>query len=208
MLTISRRAANDLDLRAMTQGRGALGRNLATISVPAGIVVFGIAYAFSRSWWIAVAAGVGLFAISLYSNLIFFRKVRRGELLRTQSRAVEVLEVSADRVLNVEPVGDNAPAYCFFVGERKALLLVGQWLLKYESFPSKTFRLHLWSETKVPIRIDETGPTVLPEHSDVQLRTAYRILQFELIDASPETLQADLDSALGSARSRASAYLA
>src|SRR5215831_6406713 len=179
MLTINCRAANDLDLKAMTQGHGALGRNLATISIPAGIGVGGIAYALSRSCSIAVAAGVGLFAISLYSNLTFFRKVRRCEFLKTDSKAVEVLEVSADRVLDVEPVGDNAPALCFFVGERKAMLLVGQWLLKYDSFPSKKFCLYLWSENKVPIRIDAIGPTVEAEHSDVQFRPAYRMRQFE-----------------------------
>jgi hypothetical protein len=114
MLTTNCRAANDLDFKAVTQGRGSLGRNLA-VALTAGMVVGGIAYAFSRSWWIAVTAGVGLFAISVYSNLMFFRRVRRYEFPRTDSKAVEILEVSADRILDVEPVGDNAPAFCFFV---------------------------------------------------------------------------------------------
>ena len=145
-------------------------------------------------------AGVGLFAISVYSNLMFFRKVRRYEALRTDSKAVEMFEVSADRILDVEPVGDNGPAFCFFVGGRKTLLLVGQWLLRYDSFPSKSFCLHLWSETRVPIRIDAIGPTVEPEHCDVQLRPTHRLRQLALFEASPETLQADLDNALGIAR--------
>jgi hypothetical protein len=199
MLAISHRAANDLDLRAVTQGRGTLQRNVATLSAPAGIVVGGIAYAFSRSWWIAVAAGVGLFGLSLCSNLMFFRRVRHCESLRADSTAVEVLEVSANRVLDVEVVGDNEPAFCFFVEERKALLVVGQWLHEYDFFPSKRFCLHLWSETKIPIRIDAIGPTAIPERSGVQLRTTYRTRKFELIDASPDTLQADLDSTFGSA---------
>jgi hypothetical protein len=199
MLAIRHRAANDLDLRAVTQGRGTLQRNVATLSAPAGIVVGGIAYAFSRSWWIAVAAGVGLFGLSLCSNLMFFRRVRRCESLRADSTAVEVLEVSANRVLDVEVVGDNEPAFCFFVEEGKALLVVGQWLHEYDSFPSKRFCLHLWSETKIPIRIDAIGLTAIPERSVVQLRTTYRTRKFELIDASPDTLQADLDSTFGSA---------
>lgn len=205
MLTIEFRAANDLDIRAMTEGRGALGRNLATISLPAGIVAGGIAYAFSRSWWFAAAAGIGLFAISTYSNIVFFRKVRRWEFRRTDSKAVKVLEVVADRVLDVEPIGDDAPALCFFMGERKALLLVGQWLLKYDSFPSKSFRLHVWSENETPIRIDAIGPVVRAESSSVLLRSGYRKRQFELIDAAPETLQADLDSTLGPTASSAGA---
>jgi hypothetical protein len=201
LLNIKYRAANDLDLRTIRQGRGSFGRNVATVSLPFGIVACAVVYVIWHSWWSASAVGIGLFAASAYSNLAFFRNIKRWEFLRTDSKAVEVLEVSADRVLDVEPVGDNAPALCFFVGEGKALLLVGQWLLDYDLFPSKSFCLHLWREKKQPIRIDVIGSRVDAEHSNVQLRKAYRLRQIELIDASPDTLQADLDSAFGDKRS-------
>jgi hypothetical protein len=203
MLTINYRAANDVDLLTIRQGRGSLGRNLTTVSVPIGIFTFGLVYAIWHSWWSAGAVGIGLFTASVYSNLAYFRKIELGEFLKTDSKAVEVLEVSADRVLDIEPVGDNGPALCFFVGQGKALLLVGQWLLNFDSFPSKSFCLHLWRDTRLPIRIDVTGPTVDAEHFNAQLRPAYRLRQIEWIDAAPDTLQTDLDNALGAKRSRA-----
>jgi hypothetical protein len=107
-----------------------------------------------------------------------------------------VLEVSASRVLDLEPLGDDAPAFCFFVEERTALLLVGQWLLPYDSFPTLTFRVHRWSDTKEPIFIEANGPQIEPEPSGVQLRRNHSYGKIELIEAAPETLQNDLDRVL------------
>lgn len=50
----------------------------------------------------------------------------------------------------------------------------------------------------MPIRIDAIGPTLVQEHPNVRLRATHRLRQFQLIDASPDTLQADLDRALDS----------
>jgi len=98
--------------------------------------------------------------------------------------------------VDIEALGDNSPALCFFVGDGKALLLVGQWLLNYDSFPTESFRVHRWSDSKECIRIEATGPQIEAEHSNVRLRPSHRFGELELIDANPETLQEDLDRAL------------
>ncbi|MGB7844276.1 MAG: hypothetical protein WBL63_01575 [Candidatus Acidiferrum sp.] len=112
------------------------------------------------------------------------------------STAVEVFDVSASRVLDVEHLGSNGPASCFFVDDGKALLLVGQWLLEYASFPNKSFRLYRRSDTKKPIRIEVIGNRVEPEHSTVRLLPNYRVTKVQMFDATPETLQEDLGRAL------------
>jgi hypothetical protein len=195
MISIYQRAADDLDLDALTEGRGSLVRNLAMISLPSAAVALGIVYAIWRSFLAAGVVAAALFAASLFSNIVFFRKVNRHRLLKADTTAVEVFEVAAQRVLDIEPLGDDAPALCFFVGERKALLLVGQWLLKHEAFPAASFRLYRWRDSKKCIRIEVTGSQIETEHSTVQLQPSYRLRQIELIDAAPETLQEDLDRA-------------
>jgi len=203
MISIHHRAADDLDLEALTEGRGSLLRNVVTASLPGTAIVFGIVYLIWRSVMAAAVVGVGLFAGSLVSNIRFFRKVRLRQSLKADSTAVEVWEVSAQRVLDIEPLGDNAPALCFFTGDRKALLLVGQWLLEQDSFPALSFRLHRWRETQECIRIEVAGPQIEPEHSTVRLRSSHRFGKVELIEAGPETLQEDLDRALDRKTKRA-----
>ncbi len=105
------------------------------------------------------------------------------------------MEIQASRVLGIEPLGSHDPALVFFAGDGKALLLVGQWLLSYRSFPSTSFRLYQWADTKKPIRIEPTGRRISPEHSTVQLRPSYRFADVEVFEATPETLQNDLDRA-------------
>jgi len=196
LLTASHRAANDLDLKRLTRAHGTLGRNIATVSLPAAAVVFGIAYVLWRSMLVAAVIATSLLVASLISNIRFFRKVKQRELLKADDKAVTVFDVSSDQVLDIEPLGDNAPAFCFFVGEEKALLLVGQWLLDYDSFPTKSFQIHCWANTKEPIRIEMNGQHVEPEQSRIKLRSNYQFGKIELFDATPETLQSDLDRAL------------
>jgi len=195
MITIYHRAADDLDLKALTEGRGSLLRNVVTASLPGAAIVFGIVDLIWHSVMAAAVVAVGLFAGCLVSNIRFFRKVRRRQSLKADSTAVEVWEVSAQRVLDIEPIGDNAPAFCFFTGDRKALLLVGQWLLEWDSFPAQSFRLYRWRETQECIRIEASGPQIEPERSTIRLRPSHRFRQVELIEAAPETLQEDLDRA-------------
>jgi len=187
-------SVDDRDLRAMTRGRGTPGRNLLLVSLPAAVLLFGVVYAVWRSFLAAFVVGVFVLAASAWSNVRFFSDVRR----RRQAGvgAVQVTEVEASRILDIEPLGSHGPALVFFAGDGKALLLVGQWLLGYRSFPSSSFRLYQWADTKKPIRIEPTGRRVKPEHSTVQLRPSYHMTEVEVFEATPETLQDDLDRAL------------
>lgn len=179
----------------MTRGRGSLWRNLLFVSLPVALVLFGLVYLFSRSVLAASIVATAAFVGSVWSNVSFFTAVRRRENLRSDDRAVEVTEVEASRVLEVEHLGSHGPAWVFFSDDGKALLLVGQWLLSFRSFPSESFRLYRWSDTKKPIRIKSTGKRIRPEHSTVCLRASHRLGDVELFDATPETLQDDLDNA-------------
>jgi hypothetical protein len=170
--------------------------NIVKVSIPAAVVTFGIVYFFWRSVPGASVIAGSLFVASLVSNFRFFRKVKQRELLKTDAKAVTIFDVSSDRVLDIEPLGDNAPAFCFFVGEGKALLLVGQWLLEHDSFPAKSFQVHCWTNTKDPIRIETNGQPIEPEQSTVTLRPSHHFGKIVLFDATPETLQSDLDRAL------------
>jgi hypothetical protein len=99
--------------------------------------------------------------------------------------------------LDIEPLGSHGPAWVFFGDGSKALLLVGQWLLSFRSFPSRSFLLYRWADTKKPIRIKSTGKRVKPEHSTVSLRAEHHLNDVEVFDATPETLKDDLDRAFG-----------
>ena len=179
----------------MTRGKGSLGRNLLFVSLPIALVLAGIVYAFWRSPVAASLVGAATFISSAWSNVSFFRGVRRRTGSAADGQQVAVTEVQASRVLDIEPLGSHGPAYVFFGAEGKALLLVGQWLLEARSFPSDAFRLYQWADTKQPIRIEPTGRRVRPEPSTVQLRPGYRLSDVEVFDATPETLQQDLDRA-------------
>lgn len=196
MLSTYRRPVDDLDLKSLTHEKGSFQRNVVTRTIPVTVIVFGVVYMLRRSILIAGAVAAALLVGSLTSNFRFFRYVKRRKSQKQDAAAVEVLEVSASNVLEVEPLGDNAPAYCFFVGGRKALLLVGQWLLRYEPFPAGVFRLHRWADTKQPIRIDSVEQPMKAEASAIRLRRTHRFGKVEILDASPETLQEDLDRSL------------
>lgn len=197
MMTAYHRAADDVDLKALTHERGSLWRNLATASLPVAALTFGIVYAVWRSALTAGIIATGLFLASVLSNIRFFRHVKHRENQKKDANAVEVFEISASHVFDIEPLGDNAPALCFFLDEGKALLLVGQWLLEVDSFPADSFRLHRWADTKKPIRIEVTGQPLKAGHSTVRLRPRHRFGKMEMLDATPETLQDDLDRVLG-----------
>lgn len=197
MLRVYYRPADDQDLGEMKRGSGSLARNVTVIALPLCLVVFGAIYLLSHSSVLAGSIASLLFLASLTSNFRFFSDIKRRELAKTNPQAVEVLEVEAVRVLECEHLGSHGPAFCFFVGNGKALLLVGQWLLRNRSFPSLNFRLHRWSDTGKPIRIELTGSKIKAEPSTASLRPGYRNKDIEVFDASPDALQADLDRAFG-----------
>jgi hypothetical protein len=195
MIRIYHRAANDSDLKAMRKFRGSLWSNLLLVTLPAAAALFVIAWLLSRSLPISGVVAGGFFLASLISNARFFREVNQREQLKSDAHAVEVTEVEASHVLDIEHLGSYGPAYCFFVGEGKALLLVGQWLLDCRSFPSSSFRLHRWSDTGKPIRIEPTGKRIKPQESTARLRAGYKAGDVEIFDAAPETVQVDMDRA-------------
>ena len=179
----------------MTRGKGSLGRNLLVVSLTAGLLLFAVVYVIWRSVIAACFVAGFAFAASAASNARFFSSVRRRQRSRAGARAVQVTEVEASRVLDIEPSGSHGPALVFFAAEGKALLLIGQWLLSSQAFPSASFRLYQWADTKEPIRIETTGRRVNAEHSTAQLRPSYRLADVEIFEATPETLQNDLDKA-------------
>lgn len=189
------RTAGDRDLQDMQRGKGELRRNILFVTMPVTAVVFVLVYLLSRSTFEASLLSGVFFAASLYSNVRFFRDSRRRARMKRDPRAVEVIEVDALRVFEIEHLGSHGPAYCFFVENEQALLLIGQWLLEVREFPASAFRLHRWSDTGQPIRIEVTGKQLEPEHSTVTLRSTYRNGDIEVFRAKPETLQNDLDSA-------------
>jgi hypothetical protein len=111
----------------------------------------------------------------------------------TDRSTVEVMEVEATRVLDVEHLGSHGPAYCFFTADGRALLLVGQWLMRIPV----SFRLFRWVEDGQPIRIEATGRKAAPEHSTVGLQSHYSNGDIEIFRAQPQTLQQDLENAFG-----------
>ena len=197
MIHTSHRAAVPADLKAMTRFRGSLISNLLLVSLPISASVFAAAWFLSRSMLIAGLISIVLFMASAVSNIRFFKEVRRRQRLYADDHAVEVIEVHAFRVIDVEPLGSRSPALCFFSEDGKALLLIGQWLLDQRAFPSKEFRLDRWSDTKIPIRIESTAPEITPEHSSVQLRAEYKIGDVELFEGEPDALQENLNRAFG-----------
>lgn len=198
MIRTSRRPANDDDLRAVKPPGSSFGRNLVKGSLPLAGLVFVAALVVTGSVLIAGVIGGGFFAASLVSNLRFFGNVTRRAGQKGDGNAVEVIEVEASRVFDIEPSGSHGPALVFFSDDGRALLLAGQWLLEQPSFPSTSFHLFRWADTGKPIRIEATGADVTPEHSTVQVR--HRLRDIEIFEAKPETLAQDLDRQFGRAR--------
>lgn len=197
MIRTYRRSADPRDIDAMKQGKGSLVRNILTVTLPIGAVLFVGMYLVARSYRLGFAvAGVFVLA-SVWSNTQFFKTVGKRERSGSDQSTVEVTEVEAIRVFDIEHLGSHGPAYCFFTDEGRALLLVGQWLMRIPKFPSLSFRLSRWADDGSPIRIEVTGRKVKPEHSTVGLQGHYSNGDIEVFRAQPQTLQQDLENAFG-----------
>ena len=188
-------SADNRDFKAMTRGKGSLGRNLLFISLPIAFFLFAAVFLIWRSPIAGIVVALVAFGASAWSNVRFFSDVRRRKSISSDGQAVVVTEVQASRILDIEPLGSHGPVFVFFADDGKALLLVGQWLLSARSFPCASFRLYQWADTKRPIRIESLSRRFKPEQSTVQLRSTYRLSDVEVFDATPETLQSDLDKA-------------
>src|SRR5262245_55407447 len=191
MIRVSLVEADEHDIRAMAPPGTSMARNLLLGSLPISAFLFGVAYIVSRSVWVAGTVGAGLAVASVVSNVRFFRGVARRTRQQSDPRAVEVIDVEASRVLDIEPLGSHGPAFVFFSQDGKALFLIGQWLLEQPSFPSLLFRVRRWTDTGRPIRIEVRGSSVDPEPSAVQVPSSSRVRDIEVFDATPDTLQED-----------------
>jgi len=171
-------------------------RNILTTTLPISVVAFVVIYGVSRSVWIAGVIAAVLMVGSIVSNVRFFRRVADRRIQQQSGTlAVEVIDVKASRVFDIEPLGSHGPALVFFAEDGKALLLIGQWLLEQPSFPSTAFRLRRWVDTGQPIRIEARGPAIEVDQSPIQVPDAARVRDVWLIDAAPDTLEQDLQRA-------------
>jgi hypothetical protein len=192
-----RRPANSADLAALRPAGTSLGRNVLQGSLPVAGFAFLVALLVSRSALIAGAIGGGLFALSLASNARFFGGVKRRAAQRADADAVEIIDVEAVRVLDLEPLGSHGPALVVFSDDGQAVMVIGQWLLEQPSFPSLAFRLARWADTGKPIRVESTGPAVTPEHSTIRVPNGAG--DVEIFQATPDTLAEDLERRFGRA---------
>jgi hypothetical protein len=197
MIRSYRRAADTADLKAMTQGKGSLVRNVVMVTLPMGFALFLGMYWLTRSYVAALVVAGVVASASIWSNVRFFRTVGERGRPGSEQSTVDVMEVEATQVLDIEHLGSHGPAYCFFTADGTALLLVGQWLMKVSRFPSLSFRLFRWAADGKPIRIEATGKTVEAEPSTVALQGHYRNGDVEVFRAQPQTLQQDLENAFG-----------
>lgn len=192
MIRVSRRPAGARDIADFTRGAGSPASNLAFVSAPLALAAAAAAYFLSGSWSIALVAGGALFAGSAVSNVRFFARARR----RRTAGILEAIEVEAESVVDIEALGDHAPALVFFCGDGSALLLVGQWLLRQRRFPALRFTVLRWADDGRPLRIDARH-RVRATPSRARLEPDYDFRDIETFAARPETLQEDLRRAFG-----------
>jgi hypothetical protein len=240
MLTSRYRKAEKADV---TSGDAALAR-AAPASLPSRVLasflilgcgVFAVVYFMTRSMAafdgrpgasiVAAMAVAGvLFSLSAYSIVGHHRDLRNAGRRLSEPEPVEVLEVRASRVADVEAPGSTGPALCFELADGQLLLLRGQWLLEPSlyrapvpdgddgrddrfnalddpyAFPSDHFSLHRWrgGEGAVdarPFWIQVHGRYLPPEQSTARLPRAGKVGDVKVFPGSIGTLQADIDRA-------------
>ena len=82
-------------MKAMKQGRGSPIRNIVTVTLPVGAILFAGVYWLGRSHWLALAVA-GVFVVaSIWSNARFFSAARQRRKSGFDQPTVEVMEVEA-----------------------------------------------------------------------------------------------------------------
>ncbi|HSV13227.1 MAG TPA: hypothetical protein VLI90_03145 [Tepidisphaeraceae bacterium] len=178
--------------------------------------------AFDGRLWgsllVAALVASGLFSLSAVSIVRYHRKLGVIGKRLSEAEPVEVLEVRASRVVDVQAPGSTGPALCFELADGQVLLLYGQWLLEYSlyrapppaddgndahfngldephAFPSDHFSIHRWRGDVRPFWIEVHGRYLDPVNAPVQLGRSRRIREVELFPGSFGSLQADIDRA-------------
>jgi hypothetical protein len=190
--------ATPVDLAIASHGSGSLGRNLAlSFGLFLGLGAFVWFFTGSLAW--SIGLGGAPFALSVWGNLSHFRMLARRRERAATTPEVEILEVDARRVIEVEPAGDHEPAWLFVCDDGHLLLLVGQWLREQRGFPSLTFTFRRWADTGRPIRIEPRSPRVEPEPLWLALTGVHRPPHALLFSGDLDDLQASFDAALARA---------
>jgi len=149
----------------------------------------------SRSVLVASIVSVTIFFLSVVSNYTFFSGIRSKRTRDNDNDRVELIEVEAADVIEIEHHGSHGPAHVFFSDDGKALLLVGQWQLDQVGFPAKKFTIFKWQETGDPIRVESQGPKIEPLVSAARLPSGRKIPDVAVFRGQLATIQDDLDLA-------------
>jgi len=220
MLAPRYRKAAKQDVWDPTRGPSALFSRLLTSFVVLGCGVFVLVFALTKSFGAAgIVSGI-LLAASAYSILRHHRDIKRRERRLAEPEPIEVIEVRAARVLDVEAPGSTGPALCFELPNDQVLLLYGQRLLDHAlyraprpvgdgnqerfnlsedpfGFPSDHFALHRWRGETRPFWIEVLGSYLPPENSPVQLPAGAKIQEVEVFAGTIRSLQKDLETTFG-----------
>jgi hypothetical protein len=225
MLTPTYRNAAEADVLSADPAPSSLRSRLLGSFLILGCGVFGLVFLATRSmrafdgrpWAPVVVAATVAGALLMLS--VYHRDLGRLRQRLSEPDPVEVLEVRASRVLDVEAPGSTGPALCFELTNGQILLLYGQWLLDHSTyraprpaddgnqdhfneldaphaFPSDHFVVHRWRGEARPFWIEVCGGYLPPVESPVRLGQAARARELEVFPGSIESLQADLDRAL------------
>lgn len=131
---------------------------------------------------------------------------------------IEVIQVEARRVYDIDVPKSMAPALCFELTEHQLLLLSGPWLMEHRlyrapegaqkansarfngmddpyGFPSTRFSIHRWKGESQPFWIEVQGWYLLPQMGVAQLREGAKVKPVEIFPASGKDLQAAIDEA-------------
>ena len=218
MLAPRYRKAEKNDVLDPSRGPSALLSRFFTSFLVLGVGVFGLVYVLTRSFIAAgVVSGV-LLVLSSHSILGHQRDLKRREGRLAETDAIEVVEIRASRVLDVEAPGSTGPALCFELPDGQVLLLYGQWLFEHTlyraqrpvgdgnqerfnllddplGFPSDHFILHRWRGEVRPFWIEVCGGYLAVENSSVQLPRCATIPQVKVFAGTLSSLQRDIDYA-------------
>jgi len=137
----------------------------------------------------------------------------------TEPDRIEVLQVEAKRVFDIDVPAALAPALCFELSDGQYMLLCGPWLMEHRlyrapessqrgnstrfnglddpyGFPATRFSLHRWKGDAQPFWIEVQGWYLLPEMGAAQLRSGIRVRPVEIFAAASKDLQTSIDKAL------------
>jgi hypothetical protein len=229
MVTSRYRKALQTDVKSSDVAPGSMRSRLLGSFLILGCGVFALVFLVTKSMrafdgrpWASVGvaalvAGV-LLAFSVYSIIGYHADLRKSARRLSEPEPVEVLEVRASSVIDVQAPGSTGPALCFELADGQVLLLYGQWLLEHclyraprpaddgnqehfnlldepHAFPSEHFSIHRWRGEARPFWIEVHGRYLPPQASPVQLGRTARVRELELVPGSPGSLQEDIDRA-------------